>query len=142
VIRPVARADLSALAALDRHVFGHDAYPAFFFRQALDLWPRLAFAVGPLGAPHGYALGAPDDDHHSVSLLSVAVDPSRRGSGDGAALVGAVLRAAAPRSVWLTVAPKNPARALYARLGFVYSSSEADYYGPGEDRERWSRPAG
>jgi ribosomal protein S18 acetylase RimI-like enzyme len=55
-----------------------------------------------------------------VELSAICVRPEAQGQGLGAALVGHVAQAAAARRevLFLHVWPDNPAKALYARLGF------------------------
>ena len=136
-------ADLAAMAALEHVVFGDDSYPPFFFRQALDLWPgHLWVADDALGLA-GYALGAPAVKPGEGWLLSLAVDPVRRGQGHALALAGAVLQSFAIAGydrVALTVTPTNAAAGrLYERVGFVVEAEEADYFGPGQRRWRMVR---
>jgi len=62
------------------------------------------------------------DGEDSAGLISMWVDPAARGSGVGAALVGAVVEwaAAAGRPTYLMVRSDNPrAIAAYLRAGFV-----------------------
>jgi ribosomal protein S18 acetylase RimI-like enzyme len=62
------------------------------------------------------------DDEDGAELISMWVDPAVRGSGVGAALVGAVVAwaAAAGRPTYLMVRSDNArAIAAYARAGFV-----------------------
>ena len=40
LLRLATHADMHAIWQIDADVFGEDVYPAFFFRQAMDLWPR------------------------------------------------------------------------------------------------------
>jgi ribosomal-protein-alanine N-acetyltransferase len=145
-VRGAGVADLAAIAALERAVFGADAYPAFFFRQALDLWPaHLCVSSDPARGDgiEGYALGAPSTRSGDGWLLSLAVDPARRGQGDAQALVGAVLESFAIAGfdrVTLTVTPENGAAVrLYERVGFRVEAEEAHYFGPGERRWRMVR---
>jgi GNAT superfamily N-acetyltransferase len=100
----------------------------------VDGWPRLGDAGvvaeseqgEPIGAAwwryftpddRGYGLVAPD-----VPEVSVGVVPEARGAGIGTALLGALIDAAREQGVdrlSLSVEVDNPARALYARLGYV-----------------------
>ena len=41
LLRLATHADMHAIWQIDADVFGEDVYPAFFFRQAMDLWPAL-----------------------------------------------------------------------------------------------------
>lgn len=49
---------MHAIWQIDADVFGEDVYPAFFFRQAMDLWPALLVVAELEGRLLGYALGA------------------------------------------------------------------------------------
>lgn len=136
--------DLPALAALERDVFGDEAYPAFFFRQALDLWGSFFLvAEDEAGRLTGYALAAPAVRGGEACVLSTGVHPSHRGRGLATRLLDALLGcldAAGIGTVWLTVHPENAgAVRLYRRLGFEVVGEEADYFGPGEPRLRMER---
>lgn len=144
-VRGAGVADLAALAALEQSVFAPDAYPAFFFRQALDLWPsHLWLSADEKGAIAGYALGARASEADEGWLLSLAVHPQWRGRGQAVQLaqhlVGSFRDAGLARVV-LTVTPGNVAAVrLYERLGFAVEAEEAHYFGPGERRWRMAKP--
>lgn len=142
--REVTTDDLPALAALERDVFGGEAYPPFFFRQALDLWrPFFLVAEDEAGQLTGYALAAPAVRGSEACVLSTGVHRSHRGQGTATRLLDALLGrldAAGIGTVWLTVHPENAgAVRLYRRLGFEAVREEADYFGPGEPRLRMER---
>ena len=67
-----------------------------------------------------------------AELMTIAVDPKRRGKGLGAALLGACLAdlmMSSARRVFLEVAADNaPAIALYRRHGFAEIGSRTGYY--------------
>lgn len=136
-------ADLAAIAALERRVFGDECYPPFFFRQALDLWPAHLWVVDGGHELAGYAMGAPAARAGEAWMLSLAIDPARRGQGHALALAGALLQSFAIAGfdrVALTVTPANTAAVrLYERLGFVVEAEEANYFGAGERRWRMVR---
>lgn len=139
LIRPATVADLAGVWAVEREVFGEEVYPAFFFRQALDLWGELLLvAESPTGEVAGYALGAPSLRAGEGWVVSAAVLPAHRGGGVGGRLTRALLDACAGRGmteVRLTVHPENAAAvALYRRLGFDVAGEEAEYFGLGEPR--------
>lgn len=71
------------------------------------------------GAPIGRLYVAPME--HEVRLMDIALLPEQRGRGIGGALIRDVMSEAKRngRFVSLHVEPDNPARRLYARLGFV-----------------------
>jgi [ribosomal protein S18]-alanine N-acetyltransferase len=145
--RPARIGDLAALAALDGGVFGAEAYPPFFFRQALDVFgPLLLVAEAEGGGVAGYTLGAIAAGSAEGWVLSLAVAPAHRSRGLARALTEAVLarlEAAGAARVLLTVDPENrPAIALYERLGFAAVGGEDDYFGPGERRLVMARGGG
>lgn len=100
-------------------------------------WSAAAFAA-QIAAPHtiliatkaGFALG------HALAgeaeLLTMAVAPAQRRCGHGRELLSAILQAARARgaeAIYLEVAVENtPARALYARAGFVEAGRREGYY--------------
>jgi ribosomal-protein-alanine N-acetyltransferase len=142
-VRGAGVADLAPMAALEREVFGAECYPSFFFRQALDLWPAHLWVADDGIGVAGYALGAPSSRAGEAWVLSLAVDPLRRGQGHAQALAGALLQSFAIRGferIALTVTPTNAAAVrLYERLGFAVEAEEANYFGPGERRWRMVR---
>ena len=139
--------DLAALAALDRDVFGHEAYPPFFFRQALDLWGATFLVAEAEARPvAGYVLAAPSVRDGEACILSMGVHTSCRGQGFATGLLGALLDrldVTGTERVWLTVHPNNTgALRLYRSAGFVAVGEEAAYFGPGEPRVRMERRLG
>lgn len=88
---------------------------------------RLVFL---LEEPGGFLLGRVIADE--AELLTLAVAPEHRRNGSGGRLVQGFLDEAAARgaaSAFLEVAEGNaPARALYARAGFVESGRRPAYY--------------
>ena len=75
------------------------------------------------GAPVGRLLV--DRSGESTTLVDVALLPAARGRGLGRALLNALC--AEGRPVLLTVAADNPARRLYARLGFLPTGEAPPY---------------
>lgn len=138
VIQKARLTDLQQLAALEQQVFDDVVYPAFFFRQALDLWPDFLLLAWQGDSLVGYILAAPGQHGpERIGILSLAVLPSAQGLGIGKKLLQALLELVPSdcRQLWLTVAPDNQAAlALYQKFGFFCEKTEADYYGKGEDR--------
>jgi ribosomal protein S18 acetylase RimI-like enzyme len=140
LVRPARHSELAQLARIDVEVFGPGGYPAFFFRQAADVFEDL-LQVGelrPTGEVVGYALGALASCSDRGWILSAAVRPEHRGHGIATELAGRVLEYLAMRGaaeVRLAVEPGNEAGLrLYRRLGFAVVEEENDYYGPDESR--------
>lgn len=138
-IRQARADDIENLAALDIAVFGAPAYPDFFFRQAIALWPQLVWlAESEQQELLAYVLGAPASESGEGWVLSLGVSAQARGQGLGEQLsrqLLAQMQQAGFASCQLTVAPDNlGARRLYQRLGFVDSVLHPDYFGPGQAR--------
>lgn len=120
------------LAALHATAIG-EAGPAWTeaaFATLLALPGRLALVAAEAEAPLGFVLlGLAADE---AEILTLAVLPASRRRGAGAALVAAAAREAAARGatrLFLEVAEDNaPARALYARAGFVPVGRRKGYY--------------
>jgi GNAT superfamily N-acetyltransferase len=69
----------------------------------------------------------------NLHLLEISLLPERRGHGLGAALLGMLqdeVRAGRADRVSLDVLATNPARRLYARLGFVETNPDEAWPGP------------
>ncbi|MFN2442315.1 MAG: GNAT family N-acetyltransferase [Thermoanaerobaculia bacterium] len=137
-VRPVSRADLERLTALERAVFHPEPYPGYFLRQAMDLWPDWFLVAEAAGSAIGYTLAAPGTSHGRAMILSLAVDAEMRGRGVARRLLSVLtdrLTASGITEVSLTVHPDNrAARDLYLGLGFQDRGSEADYFGEGQPR--------
>ncbi|WP_394156943.1 GNAT family N-acetyltransferase [Vibrio campbellii] len=135
-ITPAGKQDLALVHALEHVLFGHHAYPQFFFRQAFDCWPQGLLIAKEEDQITGYVLMATSDERNTHWILSLAVDSQHRGKGIARLLVQAVLtKASAGSVVKLTVDPNNvPACKLYTSLGFKVLEREEDYFGDGEAR--------
>ena len=130
------KSDIDAIFKLEQKLFGHHAYPLFFFRQAFDCWPHGLLIAKEEDQITGYVLMATSDEQNTHWILSLAVDSQHRGKGIARLLVQAVLtKASAGSVVKLTVDPNNvPACKLYTSLGFKVLEKEEDYFGDGEPR--------
>jgi ribosomal protein S18 acetylase RimI-like enzyme len=130
------KSDLDAIFQLEQKLFGHHAYPRFFFRQVFDCWPQGLLIAKEEEQINGYVLMATSDEQNTHWILSLAVDSQHRGKGIARLLVEAALtKASAGSVVKLTVDPNNaPAYKLYTSLGFKVLEKEEDYFGDGEPR--------
>jgi ribosomal protein S18 acetylase RimI-like enzyme len=122
-LRPATAADVAAVAALHDVEFP-DTYAsaAQVVAGGLDGTRVVLVADGPGGALAGYAAGEVHEDGEGY-IDFLAVDPAARGRGLGRRLTVALTRQLLDRSpqprVALTVQDsREPARALYRRLGF------------------------
>ncbi|CAH1558496.1 GNAT family N-acetyltransferase [Vibrio rotiferianus] len=130
------KSDIDAIYKLEQKLFGHHAYPPFFFRQAFDCWPQGLLIAKEEDQITGYVLMATSDEQNTHWILSLAVDSQHRGKGIARSLVeNAIAKASSGSIVKLTVDPNNaPAYKLYTSLGFKVLEKEEDYFGDGEPR--------
>lgn len=137
LIRAAQYLDLLAVAELERTVFDGHGYPAFFFRQALDCWPKhFLVADGQVGLL-GYALWVPAaTGSRDAWLLSLAVAHEARGQGVARQLLTKVKADACDyQRLLLTVSPNNQAAlALYLSEGFTVVARDDNYFKAQETR--------
>ncbi|HHQ4521078.1 GNAT family N-acetyltransferase [Aeromonas veronii] len=137
LLRTATHADMHAIWQIDVNVFGEDVYPAFFFRQAMDLWPELLLVAEYEGELVGYVLGGIGQERSQGWVLSLAVLPEARGFGLAEQMMRqmeANQQALQIRELRLTVDPANPAQRLYYRLGYQQVEEVENYFGAGEHR--------
>ncbi len=127
--------DLPEVVAIERASFPNPWTGALFLQELQVGFSRTIVARGEDGAILGYLCRWLVADE--IHVLNVAVAPSARGSGLGAALVRQVLDEAAVRrvvAVTLEVRRSNTAgRRLYDSFGFEEVGARPNYYGRGED---------
>ncbi len=132
--------DLEEITRVDEVCFGSsEPYPAFFFRQASDVFGELLrVAKTADGRIAGYLLGAINIDTNLAWLLSLCTLPEYRRMGTSTALVhnfAGLLSHRNVTEVFLTVAPDNLAAIIfYNNLRFRREKEIEGYYGPGETR--------
>lgn len=141
-IRPATRADLAAVAAIERAVFA-DPWPAASFRRHLD--DPFLVAARPQTGVTGYVVTRVTVPE--AEILNVAVVPEHRAQGIGGALIRAALDALRQRGagrVYLEVRVSNTAaRRLYERCGFrVVGRRPRLYRNPPEDALLLARDIG
>jgi [ribosomal protein S18]-alanine N-acetyltransferase len=133
-LRPMARADLPAVARLEVALFGEEAWSAGMLAGELAGEPgRYYLVAADDGAIAGYAgMLAPGGGQADVLTVGVAHD--RWGEGIGAALVEHLLAEAGRRGcteVFLEVRVDNDrAQRLYRRHGFDTVGIRRGYYQP------------
>lgn len=127
--------DLPEVVAIERASFPNPWTGPLFLQELQVGFSRTIVARGHEGAILGYLCRWLVADE--IHVLNVAVAPSARGCGLGAALVRQVLDEAAARrvvAVTLEVRRGNAAgRRLYDSFGFEEVGSRPNYYGRGED---------
>jgi ribosomal-protein-alanine N-acetyltransferase len=127
--------DLPAVLVIERASFPNPWTGPLFLQELHVAFSRIILARRPGGAVAGYLCRWLVADE--VHVLNVAVDPSLRGRGLGAALLREALREArdeAAIAVTLEVRRSNaPARRLYESFGFEEVGVRSNYYGRGED---------
>lgn len=135
-LRRAEAADVAAVAAIEREVFG-DPWSEGEFAAVLDL-PHAIFLVGLdlLSRVAGYAVVSCLVDESEI--LNIAVTPGSRRSGLGARMLDAAMaeaRVRGARKFFLEVRESNlAARALYESRGFTQLSRRKGYYrNPAED---------
>lgn len=135
-LRPMQRADLDAVLAIETRAFAQPWSRSFFEKELSASQARCTVAVDDDTAQLvGYTIcwRVLDELH----LLNVAVHPEHRGAAIGRRLVEHVLddgRATGGRVAYLEVRAGNvSARRLYRRLGFRDLGVRRAYYGPGQD---------
>lgn len=140
-VRPMAAADAEAMAALERECFegaGHEPWSANLFLAELSEGAAAArswWVAHDNGELIGFAGGMVVDK--DVEILDVAVSPAHRREGIARKLLAHVSYDAQMlgcTSASLEVEADNePARALYANLGFEQVGCRRGYYGVGRD---------
>jgi [ribosomal protein S18]-alanine N-acetyltransferase len=134
VTRPATAADVPAVVALERDVFGADAWDEPAVVSELEgPGRRFVVAEGPAGEPVGYAVSMTLGD--IVDLQRIAVHPSWRRSGLAGALLEDLLAHAGPADrMLLEVSERNEAAlAFYAAHGFSRIDVRPRYYRDGAD---------
>ena len=136
LLRPMARADIAAVAALEAETFtmpwSRDTFSDLLDRPDAACVVAVAPGIGLAGyAVYWWAGG-------EAELGDIAVREPWRGRGIGSALIGEVLEGASARGaerLFLEVREGNrAARSLYRRHGFREAGRRPDYYrDPRED---------
>ncbi len=129
-IRPTAPADLAELTLLEQAAFS-DPWSSEMLREAIASPGTISLlAEDAEGRVAASALARLIGDEGE--LLSIAVDPARRGQGLGRRLLNDVLRRltrGGASTVWLEVRSSNAAAlSLYHSAGFVAAGSRRGYY--------------
>jgi len=133
-LRPMGWRDIPAAAALERASFPEDAWSEATWWAELAGRPRRHYTVAQdeTDALAGYA--GVDLAGEVADVMTIAVDPSRRGAGLGPRLLRHLLERATTsgaRQVLLEVRADNPAAiAMYERHRFEVVHTRRGYYRP------------
>jgi ribosomal-protein-alanine N-acetyltransferase len=134
-LRPLTKADMAAIIALEQQLFPEDAWTPEMFASEFGqpASRRLYLVAEDAGALVGYA-GMMFTGGSQADVVTLAVNPARWGRGTGTALLTALVDEAGKRGyeeVLLEVREDNPrARQLYLRHGFTEVGIRRGYYQP------------
>lgn len=126
-IRAAGPAESAVIASLHRRAFGEAWRPEDLAALLATHGSAARIALDAEGEPVGFLVlrhAGPE-----AEIVSIGVDPGRRGRGIGASLVAAAVEAVGPVPLFLEVAEDNaPALALYGRSGFLPVGRRRAYY--------------
>jgi ribosomal-protein-alanine N-acetyltransferase len=134
-LRPLTKADMAGIIALEQQLFPEDAWtPEMFASEfAQPASRRLYLVAEAANTLVGYA-GMMFTGGSQADVVTLAVNPARWGRGTGTALLTALVDEAGKRGyeeVLLEVREDNPrARQLYLRHGFTEVGIRRGYYQP------------
>ena len=135
ILRDATSQDAAGVAALERDLFGVDAWPLPVVVGELAGADREAVVAVEGDTLLGYACTARGGE--VVDLLRIAVHPGRRREGLASRLLAAVrdraAGAGAERMLLEVSAANDGARAFYAREGFAEIGRRPRYYKDGTD---------
>lgn len=142
-MRELSWQDIPRLVELEKVVFDRDAWSAETWWAELAGRPRRAYVVltepdEPVPEADGRIVGYAGIDLGAdvADVMTIAVDPSRRGRGLGPRLLDWLVQTAVAGGVsrlTLEVRGDNDAaRRLYARSGFEVATVRRRYYQPGD----------
>lgn len=138
MIRSAGEADVAAVHALERELFGADAWSEASVREELT-GPRRVALVAVAPGLRGYVVTAAAGD--AVDVQRIGVHPASRRQGVARALLAAALERSAGCRVLLEVAAGNTgALAFYTAEGFIEVARRRRYYRDGSDALVLERP--
>jgi [ribosomal protein S18]-alanine N-acetyltransferase len=137
-LRPMTRADLAGVIALEHELFTDDPWSDEMFADEVAQPPEsrlyLVAEAGPERDLAGYAGMMFVPGGVQADVLTIGVHPEYWGQGIGSALLGSILGEARRRGcaeVFLEVRADNPrAHGLYRRRGFEEIGIRRGYYQP------------
>ena len=134
-LRAASPDDLDQIAALERELFGHDAWSRQLVADELEApWTDYLIAFDHDTAVLGYAGVSVPADGAPADIQTIAVIPAARRRGIGRQLLCALAAAGSRRGAnesLLEVRADNPgAQALYLSLGYEPIAVRPRYYQP------------
>lgn len=145
LVRQATRSDLDAIDALEAASFDADRFPRRNLRRMLAGGRTIFLIAETGGTPSGYLALSFRSGARVSRLYSLAIAPSARGKGVGAALIARAVAETAHRrlrAIRLEVRESNiVARKLYERCGFILRGRRESYYGDGEAACLYEAPA-
>ncbi|MFK5634630.1 ribosomal protein S18-alanine N-acetyltransferase [Ornithinimicrobium sp. LYQ103] len=138
-VREAGWRDLAAMAELEARCFPADAWTDATFWSELAQRPRRTYwvAVDETDGSRLVGYAGLDLAGEVADVMTIAVDPARRGAGLGGQLVEVLheegARAGAGAMMLEVRADNEPARQLYSRRGYAVVHTRPGYYrlGPG-----------
>ncbi len=128
-IRKAALNDLGPALALDREVFGVDAWTVMDYIGVFSDSGIKKFTAENEGKFAGFAASELDKRLGAVCLLTLAVVPEYQRCGIGSRLLGMIESAFGDQSVYLYVDAQNEnAIRLYKRSGYIQTDVIPGYY--------------
>lgn len=142
-IRDASRADVAALARIERDSFVSDRLSLTSLRRLVRAGSAACRLAEAEGAALGYYILLFRADSPAARLYSIAVDPAARGGGVARALLKdaeTVVAARGRSALRLEVRVDNPAAiALYESEGFGTFGRRSGYYADGTDALRYRK---
>jgi len=139
-IRKAVHEDMEKLWELDSKAFKDEAYPLFFFKQAIELFPRTFYIAELDKNLIGFCIGSLiTGDTDKGWILSMAVEENFRGKGIGTTLLNKIIDELMKlncQEILLSVHPNNTsAKNIYKRKGFKKINAVESYFGKGNPRD-------
>lgn len=145
LVRQATRTDLDAIDALEAVSFDADRFPRRNLSRMLTGGRTIFLIADTSGFAAGYLALSFRSGARVSRLYSLAIAPSARGKGVGAALIARAMAETADRglrAIRLEVRESNiAARTLYERCGFTLRGRRESYYGDGEAACLYEAPA-
>ena len=144
-IRPFRLSDMDRILEIELASYGEDSYDRNLFAEYCNKCGCLFLVVVRGRSVCGYILTCIGGRSavYRAELISIAVDPQRRGKGVATVLMDGTLRRLRRRGVvrlnLMVKVTNHPAIALYRKYGFEQGRIVRKYYEDGEDGRQMSK---